>query len=71
MGTSGFTRDVFETGLKEYAAYGERLWGLAAHRHSRTALRVLQHCNCRFGHFARTVPRGLCGGYGDTVVTFL
>jgi hypothetical protein len=46
--------------------------GLAAHRHSHTALRIHQHCNRRFGHFARTVLRGLGKGesYGDTVVTF-
>jgi hypothetical protein len=68
-----FSRDVFETALRKYEAYGERLRGLAAHRHSQTALRIHQHCNRRFGHFARTAPRGLGrgGGYGDTVVTFL
>jgi hypothetical protein len=34
---------------------------------------IHQHFNRRFGHFARTVPRGLGmgEGYGDTVVTFL
>ena len=73
MGTSDFARDVFETALSKYEAYGERLRGLAAQRHSHTALRIHQHCNRRFGHFARTVPRGLGRGegYGDTVVTFL
>jgi hypothetical protein len=42
-------------------------------RHSLTEIRIHQHCNRRFGHFARTVPRGLGRGegYGDTVVTFL
>jgi hypothetical protein len=73
MGTSDFARDVFETALSKYEAYGERSRGLAAHRHSHTALRIHQHFNRRFGHFARTVPRGLgrSEGYGDTVVTFL
>jgi hypothetical protein len=73
MGTSDFARDVFETELSKYEAYGGRRRGLAAHRHSHTALRIHQHCNRRFGHFARTVPRGLGRGegYGDTVVTFL
>jgi hypothetical protein len=73
MGISDFARDVFETALSEYEAYGERLRGLAAHRHSHTALRIHQHCNRRFGHFARIVPRGLgrSEGYGDNVVTFL
>jgi hypothetical protein len=56
MGTSDFARDVFETALSKYDAYGERLRGLAAHRHSHTALRIHQHCNRRFGHFARPVP---------------
>jgi hypothetical protein len=71
MGTSDFSRDVFETAFSKYEAHGERLRGLAAHSH--TALRIHQHCNRRFGHFARTVPRGLGKGegYGDTVVTFL
>jgi hypothetical protein len=57
----------------KYEACGERLRGLAAHRHSQTALCIHQHCTCRFGHFARTVPRdlGTDEGYGDTVVTFL
>jgi hypothetical protein len=73
MGTSDFARDDFETALSKYEADGERLRGLAAHRHSHTALRIHQHYNRRFGHFARTVPRGLGRGegYGDTVVTFL
>jgi hypothetical protein len=74
MGTSDFARDVFDTALSKYEAYGERLRGLAAaHRHSHTALRVHQHCNHRLGHFARTVPRGLGRGesYADIVVTFL
>jgi hypothetical protein len=73
MGTSDFARDVFETTLIKYEAYGERLRGLAAHGYSHTALHIHQHCNRRFGHFARTVPRGLGRGegYGDTVVTFL
>jgi hypothetical protein len=57
----------------QYGAYGERLRGLVAHRHSHTALRIHHHCIRRFGHFARTVPCGLGRGkgYGDTVVTFL
>jgi hypothetical protein len=73
MGTSDFARDVFETAVSKFEAYGERLKGLAAHRHSHTALRIHQNCNRRFGHFARTIPRGLGRGegYGDTVVTFL
>jgi hypothetical protein len=73
MGTSDFARDVFETALSKYEAYGELRRGLAAHRHSHTALRIHQHYHSRFGHFARTVPRGLGRGegYGDTVVTFL
>jgi hypothetical protein len=73
MGTSDFARDVFESALSKYEAYGERLRGVAAHRHSHTALRIHQHCNRRFGHFTRTVPRGLGRGegYGDTLVTFL
>jgi hypothetical protein len=64
---------VFETALSKYEAYGERPGVLTAHRHSHTALRIHQHCNRRFGHFAHTVPRGLGRGegYGDTVVTFL
>jgi hypothetical protein len=72
-GTSDFARDVFEAALSKYEAYGERLRGLAAHRHSHAALRIHRKCNCRFGHFARTVSRGLDmgEGYGDTVVTFL
>jgi hypothetical protein len=48
--------------------------GLAAHRHSKTALRIHHHCNRRlFGHFARAPPHGLGRGdsSGDTVVTFL
>jgi hypothetical protein len=59
--------------LSKYEAYGERLRGLAAHRHSHTVLRIHQHCNRRFGHFARIVPRGLGRGegYGDTVVTVI
>jgi hypothetical protein len=74
IGTSNFARDVFETALSKYEAYDERLLrGLAAHRRSHTALRIHQHCNRRFGHFARTVPHGLGKGegYGDTGVTFL
>jgi hypothetical protein len=69
MGTSNFARDVFETTLSKYEAYGERLRGLATHQHSHTALRIHQHCNRRFGHFVRTIPRGLGRGegYGDTV----
>jgi hypothetical protein len=59
--------------LSKYAACGERLRGLAPHRHSHTSLRIHQHCNRRFGHFSRTVLRGLGRGegYGYTVVTFL
>jgi hypothetical protein len=74
MGTSDFARDVLETALNKYEAYSQRLIrGLAAHRHSHNALRIHQHCNRRFGHFARTVLRGLGRGegYGDTLVTFL
>jgi hypothetical protein len=73
MCTPDFARDVFETALNKYEAYGERLRGLAAHRHPHTALRIHQYCNRRFGHFARTTPRGLGRGegYGDTAVTFL
>jgi hypothetical protein len=69
MGTSVFSRDVFETALRKI----EHLRDLAAHRHFHTALRIHQHCNRRFGHFTRTVPRGLGTGegYGDTVVAFL
>jgi hypothetical protein len=59
MGTSVFAQDVFEKAFSKYEAYGERLRGLAAHRHSHTALHILQYCNRRFGYFARTVPRGL------------
>jgi hypothetical protein len=64
---------VFETALRKYEAYGERPRGVAAHWHSYTALRIHQHCNRCFGHFACKVPRGLGRGdyYGDTVVTFL
>jgi hypothetical protein len=62
MGTSDFDRDVFETALSKYEAYGERLRGLAARRHSHTALRLHQHCNRRFGHSARMVPRGFGRG---------
>jgi hypothetical protein len=64
---------VFETALSKYEAFGERLRGLEAHRNSRTALHIHQYHNRRFGHFARTVPRGhgTGEGYGDTVVTFL
>jgi hypothetical protein len=47
---------------------GKNNYGLVS-----TTLRVLQHCNRRFGHCARTAPPGLGKGedYGDTVVTFL
>jgi hypothetical protein len=73
MVTSNFARNLLGMALSKLEAYGERLRGLAAHRHSHTALRIHQHCNRRFGHFAPTVPRGLGRGegYGDTVVTFL
>jgi hypothetical protein len=73
MGTSNFVREVFETTLSEYDAYGERLRSQATHRHFHTALRIHQYCNCRFGHFVRTIPRGLSRGedYGDTVMSFL
>jgi hypothetical protein len=73
MGTSDFARDVFETVLSKYEACGERLRCLGAHMHFHTALRIHQHCNRRFGHFARTPPRvlGRGEGYGDTIVTFL
>jgi hypothetical protein len=72
MGTSDFPREVFETAVSKSEAHGERLGGLATHRHSHIPLRIHQHCNRRFGHFARAVPRnlGMMGeGYGDTVVT--
>jgi hypothetical protein len=71
--TSDFARYVFETALKKYEAYGEHLTGLAAHRHSHTALRIHQHCNRCFGHLALTVARGLGmdEGYCDTVEIFL
>jgi hypothetical protein len=50
----------------------KRLTNLTAHKHSHIALHIHQHCNPRFGHFARTVPRGfgMGDGCGDTVVTF-
>jgi hypothetical protein len=54
VGTSDYARDVFDTALSKCEAYGERLTGLAAHSHSHTALRINQHCNPRFGLFART-----------------
>jgi hypothetical protein len=62
---------VFETALSKCETSGERLTGLATHRDSHYALRILQHCDRRFGHFSRTVPRGLSRGegYGDTVET--
>jgi hypothetical protein len=65
MGTPDFSPDVFETASSKYEAYDERLRALAAHRHSHTALRIHQHYNCRFGHFARTVPHdfGRSEGY--------
>jgi hypothetical protein len=71
MGTSDFARDVFETALRKYEAYGLRQTGIAANMHSNIALRIHQHCNRRFGHFVRTGPRGLGmgDGYGDTIVT--
>jgi hypothetical protein len=56
MGTSDFARDVFETALRKYEAYGLRLRGLAAHRHYHTALRVHQHCSRRFGHICPHSP---------------
>jgi hypothetical protein len=73
VGKFDFARDVFKTAFSNYEAYGERLRRLATHRHSHIALlRIHQHCNRRFGHFTRTVPRGLGKGEGyDTVVTFL
>jgi hypothetical protein len=73
MGASDLAQDVFETAVSKYEAYGERLRGLAAHRHSHTALRIHQHCNRRFQYFARTAHYGLGRGegYGDPVVTFL
>jgi hypothetical protein len=68
VGTSDFARDVFETEFSKYDTYhGERLRGLVAHRHSHTTLRINQHCNRRFEHFARTVPRGLSTGVGYTL----
>jgi hypothetical protein len=60
-GTSNFARDVFETALIKDKAYGKRLRGLAAHRYSHIALRIHQHCNRRFGHFARTGPAVFAG----------
>jgi hypothetical protein len=73
MGTSNFACNVLETALRKYETYGERLLGLAAHRHSHPALRIHQHCDRRFGYFTRTVPRGLGKGegYGNTVMVFL
>jgi hypothetical protein len=73
LGTSDLARDVFETALSKYEAYGVRVRGLVAHRDYHTALRIHQHYNRRFGLFARTIPGGLGRGegYGDTVVTFL
>jgi hypothetical protein len=73
LGTSDFARDVLVMALSKYEAYGKRLRGLAAHRHSHNAHHIHQHCNRRFRHFARTAPRGLGRGEGcgDTVVTFL
>jgi hypothetical protein len=73
VGTSDYARYVFETALSKKEAYNELQTGLAGHRNSGTALRIHKHFNRRFGHFARTVPRGLGRGegYGDTVVTFL
>jgi hypothetical protein len=47
MGTSDFDRDVFETALRKYEAYGERLRGPSAHWHSHTAHRIHRHCNRR------------------------
>jgi hypothetical protein len=70
MGTSDFV----ETALSKHEAYDERLLrDLAAHRLSHTALRIHQDRSRRFGHFARTAPRGLGKGqsYGDAVLTFL
>jgi hypothetical protein len=63
MGTSDFARDVFETAKSKYEAHSERLQrGLAAHRHSYSALRIHhQHCNRRFGHLARKDPAVLAG----------
>jgi hypothetical protein len=59
--------------LSKYEAYGERVTGLAVHEHSRITLQIHQHCNPRFGHFTRTVPRGRGRGkgYGDAVILFL
>jgi hypothetical protein len=73
LGTSDFARDVFETVLSKYEAYGERIPGLLAHRHSYNAFRIQQHFNRRFGYFARMAPRdlGWGEGYVYTVVTFL
>jgi hypothetical protein len=64
MGTSDFARDVFEIVLSKYEAYGERLTGLAAHRHSNIGLRIDKHCNHRFEHFAGTAPRVFGRGEG-------
>jgi hypothetical protein len=74
MGTSNFARDVFETTFNKYEAYEECLTCLATHRYPHTPLRIHQHCNRRFGHFDRTVPRGLGTGEGyvdDIFVIFL
>jgi hypothetical protein len=40
MGAFDFARDVFETALSNYEAYGERLRDITAHRHPHTALRI-------------------------------
>jgi hypothetical protein len=73
VGAYAFARGVFKTALSKYEANGERLRVTTTRRHSHTALRIHHYCNRRFGHFDRTVPRGLGWGesYGDTVVTFL
>jgi hypothetical protein len=63
-------RQIFQFKISFHHGPGLNKW---AHQHSHIALRIHQHCKRHFGHFARTVPRGLGRGegYGDTVVTFL
>jgi hypothetical protein len=72
VGTSILARDVFETAFSKCEDYGERLRGLAAHRHSHTAHRIYRHRKRCFGYFACMVPRGhgRGKGYGNTVETF-
>jgi hypothetical protein len=61
MGTSDFARDVFDTALSKNEAYGERPRGLAAHRHSRTALRFHQHGTAASDNLPVRSPAVLAG----------